>query len=107
MSDDDLRCFLAGLPPRPRQPAHAALHYTGTGLALILLLLAIIGRDWRFLIAAPVAGYAFAWTGHFATERNKPATFGHPFWSLFSDFRMFALWATRRLAPHLARAGLS
>ena len=80
------------------------LHYAGSIGALILLLLAATTRRWWPLPTAVVVGYGFAWTGHFAVERNRPATFGHPFWSLFSDFRMLALWATGRLAPHLARA---
>jgi hypothetical protein len=83
-----------------------ALHYIGSLLALASLLLAIAKRDWRWLIAAPLFGYGFAWTAHFVIERNRPETFGHPFWSLFSDFRMLALALTLGLTPHLRRAGL-
>jgi len=94
-----LRYLRAHANPRTR-----ALHYAGTVLALACLLLAAALRNWRWLIAAPVVGYAFAWTAHVATEGNRPETFGHPFWSLASDVRMLALAATCRLAPHLARA---
>ena len=58
------------------------------------------------MLAGLVNGYAFAWIGHAFVERNKPATFTYPFWSLISDFRMAALWATGRLAPQLRRAGI-
>jgi hypothetical protein len=74
------------------------------GGALLVLIVAALTRDWRWLIGAPVVGYACAWTGHFVFERNKPETFGHPFWSLYSDFRMLALFLTGRLAGERMRA---
>jgi hypothetical protein len=88
------------------QPRTRALHYTGSLLALASLLLAIATLDWRWLIAVPAIGYGFAWTAHFAIEGNRPVTFGHPLWSLFSDYRMLLLALSFRLAPHLRRAGL-
>lgn len=89
------------------RPRTRALHYLGTGLGLALLALAIVTGDWRLLPAALVSGYAFAWIGHAFVERNRPATFSHPFWSLASDFRMFGLWISGRLGRELSRHGLS
>ena len=89
------------------RPQTRALHYFGTGLGLALLALAIATGDWRLLPAALISGYAFAWIGHAFVERNRPATFSHPFWSLASDFRMFGLWITGRLGRELTRHGLS
>lgn len=83
------------------KPATRLMHYAGTLLALAALLMAAVTRDWRWCVAAVVVGYVFAWTGHFAIEGNRPATFGHPLWSLASDARMLALWLTGRLARHL------
>jgi hypothetical protein len=87
-------------------PNTRALHYIGSVLAVGTLIAAIVTLNWRGLIAAPLIGYTFAWTAHFAIERNRPETFGHPFWSLFSDYRMLMLALSFRLAPHLHRAGL-
>jgi hypothetical protein len=86
-----------------RAPRNRALHYVGTGLATILVVSALIARDWRILAAAPVVGYACAWLGHGVFEHNRPETFGHPFWSLYSDFRMLALFLTGRMSAELQR----
>lgn len=88
-----------------RRPGTRACHYTGSLAAIGLLASAVVARDWRFLVAAVVVGYGFAWIGHAAIERNRPATFGHPFWSLISDFRMLGLWSLGRLGRHLSDAG--
>jgi len=80
-----------------------ALHYAGTLAAAALLAAAAIGGDWRWLLAAPIAGYAPAWIGHAWFERNRPATFAHPAWSLLSDLRMLGLFFTGRLAGEFER----
>jgi hypothetical protein len=82
------------------------LHYLGTSAALALLAGAAATADWRLLVAAPAVGYAAAWIGHFGFEGNRPATFGHPLWSLYSDFRMLALWLAGRLGAELDAAGV-
>jgi hypothetical protein len=89
-----------------RRTGTRALHYLGSLLAVGSVLLAIVMFDWRWLIAVPVIGYGLAWTAHLAIERNRPETFGHPFWSLLSDYRMLLLALSFRLDPHLRRAGL-
>ena len=86
------------------KPATRWLHYTGSLLALGLLAAGL--WDWRFVIAAPVVGYGFAWGAHFGVEGNRPETFGHPLWSLVSDFRMLFLALSLRLGAHLERAGV-
>jgi len=49
----------------------------------------LAGRSWRIGMAIPLIGYAFAWVGHFYFERNKPASFIYPTFSLMGDFRMW------------------
>jgi hypothetical protein len=88
-------------------PRTRGLHYLGTGCGIAALVVAAFERDWRWLLVAPVAGYAFAWLGHFVFEHNRPATFGHPIWSLVSDFRMLGLFLTGRLGDELRRIGIT
>src|SRR5215469_11911944 len=64
------------------------LHVTGTLLALGLAAGALASRRLALLWAVPLAGYAFAWVGHFFFEKNRPATFTHPLYSLCGDLRM-------------------
>lgn len=84
-----------------------ALHYVGTTLVVALAILALATANWRVLNALPVAGYFFAWIAHFGVEKNRPATFTYPAWSLKADFKMWWLWLTGRLGPELDRAGVT
>jgi hypothetical protein len=64
------------------------LHYLGTTAFVAFVVAAVIARDWRLAAIAPLLGYGPAWIGHFFFERNRPATFRHPFYSLIGDFAM-------------------
>ncbi len=89
------------------KPWTRGMHYAGTILTLWFLLLAIGGAGWWWWLAIPLAGYGFAWAAHFGVEKNRPATFTYPLWSLVSDYRMFFLWFGGRLDAHLTRAGVA
>ncbi|MEQ1514766.1 MAG: DUF962 domain-containing protein [Lysobacteraceae bacterium] len=65
------------------------LHFIGTALVIFFLVVGVVKMDWHFLVAIPFLGYGFAWIGHFFIEKNKPATFTYPLYSLASDFIMF------------------
>ncbi|WP_205501879.1 DUF962 domain-containing protein [Rufibacter psychrotolerans] len=65
------------------------LHFTGTGLLLLLMIVAFAFGQYGWLWWLPVIGYGFAWVGHFFFEKNKPATFKYPLYSLASDFMLF------------------
>jgi len=65
------------------------LHFTGTSIAVALLITAAITQRWWLIAVALVQGYAFAWVGHYFFERNKPATFRYPAFSLMGDWRLW------------------
>ena len=87
-------------------PRTRAVHAFGTAVGLVLLAMGLLVGPWWLVLAAVVAGYAFAWGSHALIERNRPATFTYPAWSLVSDFRMAWLMATGRLRAELDRAGV-
>lgn len=65
------------------------LHFIGSAGVLVLACVAVAQRDAWWLLVALACGYGFAWTGHFFFERNRPATFRHPFYSFAGDWVMF------------------
>ena len=65
------------------------LHFAGTTLGLVALLLAFSTLNFWWLLAGFVAGYLLAWVGHFFFEKNRPATFSHPFYSFIGDWVMW------------------
>ncbi len=71
-----------------RSSACRRLHALGSSLVLATLAAAILGREPWLLLALPIAGYGPAWLGHLLFERNRPATFTHPIYSLIGDWVM-------------------
>jgi hypothetical protein len=72
------------------------MHFLGATLALVcLMLLFATGNAW-WLVAALLAGYGFAWFGHFAFEKNRPASFKQPLYSFMGDWVMYKdIWTGR------------
>ena len=65
------------------------LHFVGSTVALVCLIQLIFTGNLWWLLGAAVSGYAFAWVGHFGFEKNRPATFRHPIYSLMGDWVMY------------------
>lgn len=66
------------------------LHFAGSSLIIGIVLTVAIGRlPLPWLLTIPLVGYGFAWIGHFVFEKNKPATFKYPLYSLAGDWVMF------------------
>lgn len=72
-----------------QNPMCRRLHFVGTGLLFLILAASLITGNYLWLISIPFVGYGFAWVGHFFFEKNKPATFQYPLFSLASDFVLF------------------
>lgn len=86
-----------------RDPVCRGLHFVGTGLVIAAAVAGVWASPWWFA-ACPLAGYGFAWTGHMLFEKNRPATFTYPLWSLRADFRMFRKILLGQMGAELERA---
>jgi hypothetical protein len=98
--DDRYRSFAEFYPfylSEHRNRTCRRLHFVGSVLVLAVVAAALATQDPLWLLAAPVIGYGFAWIGHFAFERNRPATFKHPLYSLMGDWVMFRDILTGRI----------
>jgi hypothetical protein len=66
------------------------LHFIGSLGVIGFVAMAVATGNWLWLPLAVVCGYGFAWIGHYAFEKNRPATFRHPIYSLMGDWVMFS-----------------
>lgn len=81
-----------------------ALHLIGTTIVVGMLVYMFVSLNFWIFPIIPVVGYGFAWVGHFVFERNKPAAFKRPLWSLGCDFIMLWHFYTNQLPNHLGHA---
>jgi hypothetical protein len=91
-----------------QDPTCRKLHFVGTTLAMGCLALAP-AYPWM-AVAAPIAGYGFAWAGHFVFEKNKPASWGGAkaaYWSLRGDLRMWMYMLEGTMDAEVERYSLS
>ena len=84
-------------------PLTRLLHFIGTILGLVFAAFFIARGQWYYFPVFFVFGYGFAWYSHFFIEKNKPASFRFPFWSLISDFKMVWYMATGRMGREVER----
>ena len=99
-----LKAFYPFYLTEHRSPISRALHFVGTGLFITLFISAFLTQNWIFLLYCPIVGYGFAWIGHFFFEKNKPATFQYPLYSLASDFIMFYHMITFQIGKKMHEA---
>jgi hypothetical protein len=65
------------------------MHFIGSLFVLFLITASLLSNNFVLLLGVPLVGYGFAWGGHFIFEKNKPATFSNPWYSLLGDWQMF------------------
>ena len=70
------------------KPATRQVHFAGTMIGLAFAVIGLLTRRPRLVLGLPGAGYGFAWPAHWFIEKNNPASFGHPLWSLRGDVEM-------------------
>jgi len=70
-------------------PINRRFHFIGNLAVITVLVYALLSLNYYALILAPVFGYGFSWIGHFFIEKNKPATFNSPIYSIIADWVMF------------------
>lgn len=87
---DGFRAFYPYYLGEHRNAVCRRLHVIGSVLVLVILAAVLTSRQWWGLVLLPVTGYGFAWIGHFFFEKNRPATFKHPVYSLMGDWVMLA-----------------
>ena len=85
------------------KPGTRLLHFAGTTAVIVCVIAAIVRREWWLLLLGPVVAYGPAWIAHLFVERNRPATFTHPLWSLVGDFHMYGLMWTGRMEQEIRR----
>ena len=73
------------------------LHFIGTCFVVLILSYTIFTANFKLMWFCPLFGYAFAWIGHFVFEKNRPATFKQPIYSLMGDFKMWWQLLTRKI----------
>lgn len=84
-------------------PTNRKLHFAGTTGTILLLAAALVRRKPIHLLHAAISGYGGAWIGHFFFQKNTPATFKYPLWSLVSDFRMYGKIVAGTMDQEVAR----
>ena len=86
-----------------QEPGTRMLHFLGTSAVILCVIAAVVTQVWWLLLLGPAVAYGPAWVGHFFIERNRPATFRHPLWSLVGDFHMYGLMWAGRMEAEIAR----
>lgn len=86
-----------------RKASTRALHFVGTTAAMACLAGGLLTKRRWLLAVAPFAGYGPAWFSHFVIEKNRPATFKYPLWSLKADLVMWSKMVRFQMGDEVER----
>jgi hypothetical protein len=106
MTQREIRSFAEFWPyyvAEHSKPVTRTLHFAGTAAALGCAVTLAAKGKWKWLPLALAPGYAAAWVGHFLVEKNRPATFRYPLWSLLADQKMFGLMLTGKMDAEIEK----
>ncbi len=106
MLQREYRSFAEFWPFYVAEHSHAGtrlLHLLGTVTALLCLVWFVASGRWWLFPLALVPGYGAAWIGHFAIEKNRPATFQYPLWSFMGDYKMVAYMLLGKMKSEVKR----
>jgi hypothetical protein len=109
MAHDEMKSFEEFWPhyvAEHSKPATRTLHAVGTTVGVACAVALVARGKWKLLPLAFIPGYGAAWASHFLIEKNKPATFEHPLWSLRGDYKMIGLMLAGRMEEEIRRLGL-
>lgn len=79
------------------------LHFVGTTAGLACLAACVLTQNALLIPVGLVVSYGLAWIAHFFFEKNSPATFHHPIFSLRADFRMYGLMWRGKMDAEIIR----
>ena len=83
------------------------MHFIGTALSIVFFINFLLTFNPVNILFGVLSGYGFAWIGHFFYEKNKPATFKYPLWSLRGDHHMVYLLLTGKIKQRLKESGVT
>lgn len=103
---DRLQSFAEFWPFYVREHANQknrGLHFLGTSLAFFSVGFGMVHSSLIWIALALPAGYGFAWVGHYAWQKNRPATFTYPVWSFLGDMKMWSLMLLGKMQAEVDR----
>jgi hypothetical protein len=79
------------------------VHFAGTTAAVVCITGGVVLRKPLLFAIAAAAGYGPAWAAHSFIEKNRPASFDYPLWSLQAGLLMWTMILTGTMDAEVER----